>query len=92
MGLTFFHVVEEMLGRCDMVELKLMAMVAHKIWFRRNFVMHGGDFTYPHQVFREASNSLEEFRRITAQEYVARCPLQETTATPWKKPPTCSQT
>jgi hypothetical protein len=45
-----------------------MVVVARKIWFRHNSVVHGGVFTCPNQVFREANDSLDEFRRINARE------------------------
>lgn len=46
-GLTFFQVIGKMLERRDLVELELMAVVARKIWFRRNVVVHGSDFSNP---------------------------------------------
>lgn len=70
-GNTFAYVVEEMIGRCDLVDIEILAVVPQKIWFQRNFIVHGGDFTHPSQVFQEASTSLEEFRRIIAQDIVA---------------------
>lgn len=30
-GLTFYHVIEEMLGQCELEDLELMAVVAWKI-------------------------------------------------------------
>lgn len=49
-------------------------------------VVHGGDFTNPNQVFWEASNSFNEFKRVYVQEHDARSPFQEVIPTPWKKP------
>jgi hypothetical protein len=71
----FFHVFGEMLGRCELAELELMAVVARTIWFRRNTVVHGGVFTPPTQVFCDASNSLDAFRRITGPESTLENPL-----------------
>jgi hypothetical protein len=75
MYLTFFHVFGEMLGRCELAELELMAVVARTIWFRRNTVVHGGVFTPPTQVFWDASNSLDAFRRLTDPESTLENPL-----------------
>lgn len=44
--LTFYHVLEEMLRRCEEEDLELLAVAARKIWFRRNFVVHGGNFIH----------------------------------------------
>jgi hypothetical protein len=34
--------MEEMIDRCEIEEYELLAVVAKKIWFRRNNVVHGG--------------------------------------------------
>jgi hypothetical protein len=86
-GITFVHVVEEMIGRCDLAELEILAVVARKIWFRRNSVVHGGDFIHPTHVFRDAINSLEDFQKANTQDIVLRSPLQDDIPTLWRKPP-----
>ena len=67
--------------------LELMMVVTCKIWFRRNNVLHGGEFTHPNQVFQEPSNSLDDFRRINIQELDTRSPIHEESPTLCKKPP-----
>jgi len=46
-------------------------MVARKIWFRRIEVVHGGGFLHPNQLLIEASNSINEFRRVNSKEHDA---------------------
>jgi len=50
-------------------DLELVVVVARKIWFRRNEVMHRGDFLRPNQLFVDASNSLNDFRRVNTNEW-----------------------
>ena len=63
-GLTFAQVLTTMIGRFDMEEIELMAVMAQKIWFRRNAMVRGGDFIHPDQVFRSTSSSLDDFRWV----------------------------
>jgi hypothetical protein len=53
-GSTFFHIFEELLGRCHALDLDLVAVLARKIWFHRNGLVHGAEFIHPQQVLREA--------------------------------------
>jgi len=41
-GNTFEKVFVYMMSRCTKVELDIFAVIARKIWFRRNTVVHGG--------------------------------------------------
>lgn len=50
-GLTFVNVIENLMGRCYTGNLELMTVVTRKIWFCKNIVVHGGEFTHPNQVF-----------------------------------------
>jgi hypothetical protein len=56
---------------CDLMDLELVVVVAQKIWFRRNGVVHDDVFIHPQQVFREASLSLDEFQRTTVNDLAA---------------------
>jgi hypothetical protein len=76
-GLTFVNVIESLMGRCDMKDLELMAVVARRIWFHRNFVLHGVTFTHPTQVFQEASNSLDDFKGLNVRELDLRSHINE---------------
>jgi hypothetical protein len=64
-GLTFTHIFEELIGCCEIMELELIAVMARKIWFWRNIVIHGVEFIHPQHITREASLSLDEFREAT---------------------------
>jgi hypothetical protein len=55
------------MGQCDAVELE----------FQRNRVVHGDHFTHPQQIIWEASNSIDEFRRVTTIDLVAKSPIHE---------------
>jgi len=55
---------ETLTKRCDVSDLKLTVVVAWKIWFRQNEVVHGGEFTPPQQLFREANMSIDDFKRV----------------------------
>jgi hypothetical protein len=41
---TFINLFEVFMVRFDVMELELMVVVARKIWFLRNGVMHGEHF------------------------------------------------
>jgi hypothetical protein len=51
------------LARSDVEDIELMAVMARKIWFWTNAVVHGGDFTHPNQVHHEACNFIDEFQK-----------------------------
>jgi len=50
-----------MLERCDREEFVLFVGIARKIWFRRNTVVHGGEFLHSNSIAREAIISAEEY-------------------------------
>jgi len=43
----YFQLFEILMECCDVMDPKLMVVVAQKIWFGRNGVVHGGEFTPP---------------------------------------------
>jgi hypothetical protein len=51
--------------RCDKEEIELFAILARGLWLRRNDYVHGGTFTHPNQVVRDAKVALEEFHQST---------------------------
>ena len=61
-GGDFQHIFLEVVKRCDQKEVDLFAVIARKIWMRRNQVVHGGPFSHPNQVLKEAESVLEEYR------------------------------
>lgn len=44
-------------------EFELLAIVATKLWFRRNSMIYIGEFMHPSQLVRASIDSLEAFRK-----------------------------
>jgi hypothetical protein len=65
---NFSHLLFTTLTRCDPEEVDLWAIIARKIWFRRNKVVHGGEFTDPTIVIQEATRLLHDFNRSNTRE------------------------
>jgi hypothetical protein len=61
-GDNFSDVVQYMFDRCSHEEVELHVEVARRIWFRRNIVVHGGEFTHPNSVILLASTFITDFR------------------------------
>jgi len=51
-GPTFVHMVEILMGRCEISEIEIMVVVACKRWLHRNGVVYGGEFTHPQKVLK----------------------------------------
>jgi hypothetical protein len=64
--------------RCDVTDLELMVVVAQKIWFHRNGVVYGGEFTPPQQLLREANPSLDDYKRVTTTDLATRSAIHKT--------------
>jgi hypothetical protein len=77
---------EKLMGRCDVLDLELVAIMERKIWFLPNGVVHGGEFTHPQQVFREANTSIEDFRRIARIGLIVRSRIHTVFPTLWQPP------
>lgn len=54
-----------------------MALISRQIWLRRNRLVFEGVFTHPSNVFKEAVNSLTNFRRCNSEEGQQRTPRDE---------------
>lgn len=63
-GPDFLAIVEEMFSRCQPEELGLFAVVARRIWLRRNEVVHGGPFQHPSMLMHHATRAAEEFHEV----------------------------
>jgi hypothetical protein len=57
----FPSVLDAVLGRCNREEVELFAVLARRIWFRRNSLIHGEKFAHPTQLVHDAQNALEEY-------------------------------
>ena len=42
------------MDRCTQEEIEFHAVTTRKIWFRRNTVVHGGEFLHPNILINEA--------------------------------------
>jgi len=76
------------MGHCNILELELIAVMPRKIWFRRNGLVHGGDFIHPQQVFRETSTSNDGFKRVVGIYMTVRSSTHIAPLVLWQPPPT----
>ena len=84
---NFAQLFEELIGRYDLQELEIFAVVARRIWMRRNELIHGGTFMDPHRVYMMAVSGLEDFQRVDAQvEEKSEVAVQHQ-AVSWQPPP-----
>jgi hypothetical protein len=74
------------MDHCDLMELELMVVVARKIWFCKNGIVHGDVFIHLQQVFREASLSLHEFRRTTINDLATSRSIHTESSLLWLTP------
>jgi tagatose-1,6-bisphosphate aldolase non-catalytic subunit AgaZ/GatZ len=56
-----------MYGKCSPKEFEFFVILARKIWFQRNSVVHGGVFTGPNELIQEAYASIDDFRKVNAK-------------------------
>jgi hypothetical protein len=63
---------------CDVMDLELMVVMAQKIWFGRNGVVYGGEFTPPQQLFHEANTLLDDYRRVITTDLATRSAIHKT--------------
>jgi hypothetical protein len=59
-------VLETLMRRCSSVNIELWAVLARKLWLRRNSIVFGGVFISPNQLIREVVISIEDFKRANA--------------------------
>jgi ribonuclease HI len=86
-GSTFIEVLENMIERGTIEDLEFHAVIARKIWFRRNTVVHGGEFSHPNVLLQEAVSSFTDYKNINAKD--GRPPQLPITRVPtkWQFPP-----
>jgi hypothetical protein len=65
---SFLYLIEDLLERCDREDIEFLAVLAQKLWLRRNSLVHEGTFAHPSQVLRETKKSLEDFHRHNDKE------------------------
>jgi len=62
-GESFRALVEYCFGKMNKEDLELLAVLARRIWLRRNSLVFEGIFAHPDNVYNEGIISLGEFRR-----------------------------
>jgi hypothetical protein len=86
----FFFFFPNLHVSCDKEILALWAVIARRIWLRRNSVVHNGSFIHPNMVYREAFLAYEEFKTCNMEE-AQPVPTLRDIATDglnvWKPPP-----
>ena len=65
----FLGLVEKILQTHGLEVFTMFVGMARKIWLRRNEFVHGGNFTHPNIVYREAMKSIEEFQKARTEEH-----------------------
>jgi hypothetical protein len=61
-GNSFKHLLRYVLSKFEKEKVELFAMVARRVWFRRNKWLFEAIFIHPNEVYKSAVVSLEEFR------------------------------
>jgi hypothetical protein len=65
---SFVHLLEYSLQRFSKDQVELLAVVARKVWLRRNSLVFEGVLRHPKEVLEEAIISLEYFRKWNSLE------------------------
>ena len=61
LGNGFLDILEQSLNRCSHEDVNLFAILAKKLWARRNAVLHGGEFTHPNLLVQQGEVLLLQF-------------------------------
>jgi ribonuclease HI len=85
-GLCFAELLEMVINRCSRKEVELFAVMARRIWLRRNDVVHGGFLTHPSRVIAEAVTALEDFHRVNGEQTSERRLIAVVEETRWQPP------
>jgi hypothetical protein len=55
--------MEYMFDNCSIVEVELNAKIDRRIWFRRNAVLHDGEFMHPKLVLKVSIDFVMAYRK-----------------------------
>ena len=66
-GNGFLDIFELFLNRCSHAEVNLFAILAKKLWARRNTVLHGGEFIHPNILVQQGEALLLQFTDATGK-------------------------
>jgi hypothetical protein len=84
---SFMEVLEVVTGRCVREEINLFALIAKRIWSRRNSMMHGGVFLHPNRIVCEVKEMLVAFLTHAKDVMVGRRSEETLVTVKWEKPP-----
>jgi hypothetical protein len=59
---NFTGVKENLVERCTKEEVEFHVEITRRIWFRRNTVVHGGEFTHPNILVQTTSTFIANYR------------------------------
>jgi hypothetical protein len=67
LGNGFLDIFEQFLFRCSHEEVSLFAILAKKLWARRNAVLHGGEFSHPNLLVQQGEALLLQFKDVAGE-------------------------
>jgi ribonuclease HI len=85
-GDYLLDLLEELFGKCMEEEMEFFAVIIRSIWFRRNKVVHGGEFIPPKQIIQEAQKAQKEFYQANAKDGVVDSQQRPKECTHWCPP------
>jgi hypothetical protein len=74
-------------GRMEVEDIELFAMVAQRIWSRRNRYVFEGVFTPPNCLIRGAVEALQDFKNACESSFIQPHPDPPPLSQQWSKPP-----
>jgi ribonuclease HI len=84
---SFMEVFETISGWCTRDETNLFAVIAKKIWARRNSVLHGGLFLHPNRIVCEAKEMLGALKTPSDEGSASKKSEERLAIVKWVKPP-----
>lgn len=76
-----------MIDRCTIKELEIYAIIARKIWLKRNTVVYGWDFSHPNVLIQECASSLNKYRDANDKDNVFMQRKAPVAPEKWNAPP-----
>jgi hypothetical protein len=84
------EILDFIFARFELEEVELFAEIARRLLFRRNDVVHGGNFSHPNEVIGTATTLMTQYRTAQNLVLVGREPLNgllEPLMVKWSPPP-----
>lgn len=64
--------MEELIDKCKEDELEFFATLVRGLWFRRNKVVYGGEFTPPNILIQEVAKAHQDFSMANKKDGIAK--------------------